>query len=703
MANENYSDVVQALAQQIVSICIQTLRQNFQGMLNGAVIKADQIDGAVSSVNPSGIDWSGAEISVSNVRGLNEYVAQMIRASDIDISQIARLDPETGKLFLDNVQVGTAQVYDLEARFADIWRAQVGYAEIEQAVIDRLQVNLADIVYAQIQTAKIDSVQIRDLQAAAAKIAQAEIDNATIGYAQIEGLTAGQALIQQGVGGKLYIADLAVTEANMVSLTVGQLVVKGQDGGYYQVTVTEDEHGNKTLSAVDPMEITGDNIQDYTIDGGSKIAQHSISGADKLIAGSVTARELNVEQIFANSAQVLKLIAQNISVSDLFANTAFINELNTRIIKAAGEAAESAAQIYLADDRIISTVTSSQAFQDKVDQNVPVNILLTLDSYTFQGDDKSADPSIQQRFQTQIVAMRGSTIIPATVNKDAIEPKMNLFEYTVDTTSTATNAGMSPIVTVILYAGLAPRLTEPGIIRIPVAADGKTFYKDVAYSVALKGSSHAILDYRIRYQLSDSGTTVPEGEWQEEIPRSDELRYLWTRTEVEYADGTTVTSYSVAYQGADGLDARGVEETKVTYAASTDGKNAPATGWTEEVPDVDAGQYLWTRTTIYYTDGSEPLHTYSVALHGQSGSDALIIRLTSSNGTLFKTATASTTLTAQVFYGVNQLTADEIKAIGILKWYKGGTEIRAARGQTTLTVTGADVDGSAVYEARLEG
>ena len=56
---------------------------------------------------------------------------------------------------------------------------------------------------------------------------KADIGTADIDWAHINDLATDTAIITQGTAGELYIAKLAVTEANMVSLTVGELVVKG--------------------------------------------------------------------------------------------------------------------------------------------------------------------------------------------------------------------------------------------------------------------------------------------------------------------------------------------------------------------------------------------------------------------------------------------------------------------------------------------
>lgn len=51
----------------------------------------------------------------------------------------------------------------------------------------------------------------------------------------------------------------------------------------------------------------------------------------------------------------------------------------------------------------------------------------------------------------------------------------------------------------------------------------------------------------IKYQVSDSQTELPTGEWTETIPNTTTAKpYLWTRTVITYTDDSTSTSYSVS-------------------------------------------------------------------------------------------------------------------------------------------------------------
>lgn len=458
MAADNYSDVVQALAQQIVEACMQTLRKNMQGMISSAVISADQIEGDVSNVNTSNL-----VMSADHITGLNDFVAGAIRNADIDISQVATLG-EDGKLYLNDVYINRSQVDELEARFAEIWTADIYNANIQKAVIDALHANFAQIADAQIGQAKIDAAQITDLEAEAARIAKAEIGDAKIDWAQIKSLTADDVIIQKGLGGKLYIADLAVTEANMVSLTVGQLVVKGEDGGYYQVTVETGPDGTPTLKAEERIQIGNDEISDLSINAGEKIVE-----------GSVTAATLNVQDIFANNALINKLIAQHIDVAELFANEAFINKLNTTDIvsntylqlaleKLYADTMEEVS-IRLSDESIISTVTGSTAFLDAVDQSTRQTITAT---YCI-GSSGTVPPGDDADWQSEI---------PDAGNGDYL--------WTKTVTEYANGGEPSTVYHVTMYG-----VRGADSIVVKVSSDIGTTYKDPTVTMTLTADVYA--------------------------------------------------------------------------------------------------------------------------------------------------------------------------------------------------------------------
>ena len=127
----------------------------------------------------------------------------------------------------------------------------------------------------------------------------------------------------------------------------------------------------------------------------------------------------------------------------------------------------------------------------------------------------------------------------------------------------------------------------------------------------------------IHYAIHTSGTTAPTSGWSTNIPSPVKGRYMWTRTRIDYTNGTHSTTYSVAYQATDGQkgnDGTGVSSTSVTYAQTSSGTTTP-TSWSSTRPAPIKGQYLWTRTIITYTNGtsSTAYSTSYSALDGQKG------------------------------------------------------------------------------------
>lgn len=122
-----------------------------------------------------------------------------------------------------------------------------------------------------------------------------------------------------------------------------------------------------------------------------------------------------------------------------------------------------------------------------------------------------------------------------------------------------------------------------------------------------------IKNTEISYARATSGTDVPAGGWQPSVPEVPYGEYLWTRTKWTYTDNTSEVGYSVARMGTqgpkgdsgnDGLPGKngvGLKGTEVVYGLSDNDQSAPTT-WTQQVPSLVKGKFLWTRTTWTYTD-----------------------------------------------------------------------------------------------------
>ncbi|MXS25299.1 hypothetical protein [Enterococcus gallinarum] len=130
------------------------------------------------------------------------------------------------------------------------------------------------------------------------------------------------------------------------------------------------------------------------------------------------------------------------------------------------------------------------------------------------------------------------------------------------------------------------------------------------------------------YAQSTSGTTPPTT-WSDTRPNVPAGQYLWTRVVTTYTDDTTSETQTPTLMGKEGTPGLGIKSKSISYAIGTSGNTPPTSGWQESIPSVSANQYLWTKTTLVYTDDSKT-EAYSVGKMGANGADAKLLYLTAS-------------------------------------------------------------------------
>ena len=326
-------------------------------LINGSVGSLKIKNAAVGSAHIQTAAITEAHIAKALIETLNVNALTAVTAR---IRELAAGSVTTDQLYASVAAIASAQI-----TAANIVNAHVNWAEIDSLSAAIAKISRAQLTTANIAGADIEWASIQTLSAAIATVASASIRTADIDWARIKDLTTDTAIITQGTAGELYIAKLAVTEANLVSLTVGELVVKGTDGRFYAVSVDEDGSVTSTLK-----QIGNDDVQDASIDGGEKI-----------IEGSVTAKTLNVQNIFGDTAVIRSLIAANLDVDALFAREATVAALNAvdirgnrflRLLvdgKADQESVDglteriSRAELKLTDSAIVSAVTGSETYR----------------------------------------------------------------------------------------------------------------------------------------------------------------------------------------------------------------------------------------------------------------------------------------------------------------------------------------------------
>lgn len=170
-----------------------------------------------------------------------------------------------------------------------------------------------------------------------------------------------------------------------------------------------------------------------------------------------------------------------------------------------------------------------------------------------------------------------------------------------------------------------------------------------ALEEARKTGQMAVTSSRVEYSATESATEPPGkgAEWSATPPAPAGGAYTWMRTTVTYGDGRSETSEPVRVTGEAGADGAGVSSSSVSYAVGASGTERPSSGWSEEVPEVPRGSWLWTRTETAWTDGSATA-SYSVS---RSGEDTVAVELSCDVGCVLRNATGTVTVSATVASG----------------------------------------------------
>ena len=159
----------------------------------------------------------------------------------------------------------------------------------------------------------------------------------------------------------------------------------------------------------------------------------------------------------------------------------------------------------------------------------------------------------------------------------------------------------------------------------PKGADGRTPYFHTAYADSADG--------QLGFSTTNASGKLYMGTCTDYIKSdpTDYRAYTWVKIKGE--KGAT---------GPAGRDGKGVKGYKITYQAGTSGVSYPTGNWSSTIPTVPKGQYLWSKTTLTYTDNTTS-DTYSVAYFPVNGATGATGNGISSYTAEFYLSTSKTT------------------------------------------------------------
>ena len=253
------------------------------------------------------------------------------------------------------------------------------------------------------------------------------------------------------------------------------------------------------------------------------------------------------------------------------------------------------------------------------------SIMLTSESYTFNGNTSGVPAG--KTCSTQVVAYLGGTPMKSNISKVTCPTGISV--------SLKDNNTIAPTITFTTTA----TVTEDCEASIAVTVDDVTISKKFSFAVAKTGSKgdkgdvgaagNGIKSISYYYARSSSQTAPSESSITgTSLPALDATnKYLWQKEIITYTNNTSQTTVvllavygNTGAKGDKGNDGTSVtiKSQAVTYQASSSGTTVPTGAWSQGIPAVSKGQYLWTRTVITFSNDVTST-SYSVGYMGTNG------------------------------------------------------------------------------------
>lgn len=448
-----------------------------------------------------------------------------------------------------------ATIEDLDAISGEFHDLSSDYASFKQTTTNTLIANEASIT--ELETKKLD--------AETAEIKFANIDFSNIGEAAIENLFSDSGIIKDLImsDGKVTGELVGVTikgdliEGN--TLKADKLVILGEDGLYYKLNVNA--LGEATASS-------------------DKKYQNGLDGS-VIIAKSITAEKVAVDDLVAFGATIG---GYHIDTHSLYSGTK--NSINN-----------TTRGVYLGDDGQFAVGDSNNFLKFFKDTDGQYKLEIKASSIKFGAsgttveeviDDLVKSTEDEYYLSTSLETLEGGSwqntapvwsegkyIWTRTkiIKQDGTveyKPSENGACISGGSNGTPGEDGRGIESTTITYQASTSGVDVPTgewLSSIPNVPDGQYLwtrtvitYTDetstTSYSIGKIGNDGAdgkpgadgvgIQSTEITYQASNSGTTIPTGEWSSIIPSTTaDKPYLWTRTVITYTDETTSTAYAV--------------------------------------------------------------------------------------------------------------------------------------------------------------
>jgi len=552
-------------------------------------VGTDELDAQVGRINT--LESDNATIKQKLAASEGEF--KEIKTKQLEVEEkVTAAEAEIKTIKSDKIDATVVESEYTKTKVFDALAGTVGtlngdFLNFKNTTTEKLDAHKADI----------DELNTKKLNSEDADLKFANINFTNIGKAAMEYFYAQSGLIKNVVVGDQTITGelIGVTikgdliEGNTV--VADKLVIKGEDGLYYKLN---------TDGITTEIEQT-----DY----------NSING-QVIRAKSVTASKIDVKDLVAFDATIAGF------------------KIDDNAIHSIGkESATSGVRgIYLGKDGQMAVGDSNHYIKYYKDTDGSFKLAISAESMEFSSGTsvKDAIDNINNKVDN-IKSIKNTAVTYQVGDSNTKAPTgtwspnipsvpvgkylwtRTVFTYSDDTISTSygiSSMGAKGETGATGLQGIQGEKGDQGI-QGPKGDNGRNSYFHIKYSsVANPTSSNQMTETPSTY----IGTYTDDIETDSTDPK----KYSWTK--IKGDTGAKGETGATGPQGPQGADGKGVKSTAITYQASSNGTTAPTGTWNTTVPGVSAGQYLWTRTIITYTDNTTST-LYSVSRNGTNGTN----------------------------------------------------------------------------------
>ena len=200
----------------------------------GAVDTAQlrQMSVQYAKIAQAAIEQLNADAIVALIGRFNEIVADKITSDELYAAFAEVVAMTVGSVNADEIKTNA-----LYAAFAHLFELAAGSITAGQISSDRFAAAYAEVMLMLVESMTAKEIQTERLGAVFGEFITMYAGTGEFDFATIHNLVSRAMALEQGSMDTVYIKNLAVTTANMLSATLGKLVIKGDDGKYYRVFV----------------------------------------------------------------------------------------------------------------------------------------------------------------------------------------------------------------------------------------------------------------------------------------------------------------------------------------------------------------------------------------------------------------------------------------------------------------------------------